>query len=297
MDKNLSDEVVRWQRKLFTRSIRRQVKLEKIKQVLGSVSNRSCLEICAGDGVISEKLRSEGGSWMTVAATVEGQVALNYFLKKDVPVLQDELIDLPDQSVDVVVLVDVLERMRDDRAFVKECHRVLKSDGRLILSVSRKTFFGQASGCLHLLLGLSWRRQGFARSGYTPREFFDVLKDGFDVPETESYSTGFVENPGLLCEAFANKLTHGPYSQPHANAGAEDFYRYTRLYVLGSMAFPLMWIFSKMEAISLVVLPGHHMVAKTRRRVWRERRTPILIDGRSIAEAAINTKIGTAAPF
>jgi hypothetical protein len=43
--------------------------------------------------------------------------------------------------------------------------------------------------------------------------------------------------------------------------------------------------------------PGPQVLFKRGRRQGRPRLQPKLIDGRSIAEAAINTKIGTAAPF
>ncbi len=297
MDKNLSGEVVRWQEKLFKRSVRRQTRLRKIKQLLGVTSNQHCLEICAGDGVISEQLRMDGGSWTTLVPDADAQASMNYFVKSNVRVLQNETIDAPDQSFDAVVVVDALERMRDDRAFIKECHRVLKTDGRLIISVARKMLFCLGGCPLRLMLGLSWKKKGLARSGYSAHEFFDVLKDGFDVPETVSYSTCCVEVPGLLCEAAANKLAGGSYNMPPADADTEEFYHYTKLYALGTLIYPLMWLLSKLEGVLLFILPGHNLVAKTKRRVWRERRTPILMDGRSIAEAALNTKIGTAAPF
>ena len=297
MDKNIDEEVVRWQQKLFTRSIRRQAKLRKIKRLLGVMSNQQCLEISSGDGVISDQLRRDGGNWTTIAVSNEAQAALSYFLKEEIPLLQNGTTNIPDQSMDVVVLVDVLERMKNDHAFIKECHRVLKPDGRLILSVARKTIFGEGGGLMRFILGLSWRRRGLARPGYSARDFFDVLKDGFDVPETESYSTCCIEMPGILCEAFANKLARGPYNLPPENTGTEEFYHYTTLYALGSLIYPLMWFLSKIEGFLLFVMPGHNLAAKTKRRIWRERRTPILVDGRSIAEAALNTKIGTAAPF
>ena len=289
MDKNLSGEVVRWQEKLFKRSIRRQTRLRKIKQLLGNTSNQQCLEIGAGDGVISSQLRAGGGSWTTLVPDAEANASMNYFVKGNIQVLQNETIDAPEQSFDAVVVVDALERMRDDRAFIKECHRVLKTDGRLIISVARRGVFG--------FLKTGWKRKGLARSGYTSGEFFDVLKDGFDVPETISYSTCCVEAPGLLCEAAANKLAGGAYNMPPADADTQHFYHYTKLYALGTLVYPIMWFLSKLDGVLLFMLPGHNLVAKTKRRVWRERRTPQLIDGRSIAEAALNTKIGTAAPF
>ena len=297
MDKNLTGEVVRWQEKLFKRSVRRQMRLRKIKELLGAVSNQHCLEICAGDGVVSEQLHLDGGIWTTLAPDADAQAALGYFVKNNVQVLQDETIDAPDQRFDVVVVIDALERMRDDRAFIKECHRVLKPDGRLIISVARKMFFCLGGCPLRSMLGLSWRKKGLARPGYTSGEFFDVLKNGFDVPETVSYSTCCTEVPGLVCEAAANKLAGGPYNMPSADADSEAFYHYTKLVALGTLVYPLMWLLSKLESVLLFVMPGHNLVAKTKRRVWSERRTPILMDGRSIAEAALNTKIGTAAPF
>lgn len=297
MDDNLRNEMVRWQEKLFTRSIRRQVRLQKIKQLLGNPSGQACLEITAGDGVISAKLRESGGDWTTLTTGAEAKTALEYFLDEEVAVLQGGTIDAPDQSYDMVVLIDALERVRDDHAFIKECHRVLKPDGRLVISTAHKLFFGFGSCLLRALLGLSWKARGLERPGYTAGGFFDVLKDGFDVPETISYSTCCVEVPGLFCEAAANKLLHSPYTLPGEQAGTEEFYHYTKLYAFGSAVYPLMWLLAKLEERLLFFLPGHNMAAKTKRRVWSARRTPVLMDGRSIAEAALNTKIGTAAPF
>ncbi len=289
MDKNLSEEVARWQEKLFKCSIRRQTKLQKIKQLLGPVSNQRCLEVCAGDGALSKQFRLEGGEWTTLLPDAEAEAAMSYFVKGGLQILQEGTIHAPDHSFDAVVVVDMLERMPDDRAFIRECHRVLKPDGRLIISVARRGFFA--------LFRASWQKNGRVRPGYTSAEFFDILKDGFDVPETISYSTGCVELPGRLFEFLANKLAGRPYNMPPADAGTEDFYHYTKLYVLGTLMYPLMWLLSKLDHLLLFVLPGRTMGAKTKRRVWRERRTPILLDGRSIAEAALNTKIGTAAPF
>ena len=61
---------------------------------------------------------------------------------------------------------------------------------------------------------------------------------------------------------------------------------------MSKLTYPLMWIFSKFN-----FLPNHEMILKSRRRRWSPRRQPKLVDGRSIAEATINTRIGTAAPF
>ncbi|MFA6172870.1 MAG: class I SAM-dependent methyltransferase [Kiritimatiellales bacterium] len=297
MDANLRNEVVRWQEKLFKRSVRRQMRLRKLKELIGITTNQTGLEITAGDGMISARLREGGGRWKTLVPSETAKSSVDWFVDDPVEVLQGSVIKEPDGTYDVVVIVDVLERVRDDYAFIKECHRVLKPDGRLVVTATRKMGFCIGGCPFRSMLGLSWRAKGFERPGYTSGELFEVLKDGFDVPETDSFSTCCVELPGLLCEAAANKMAHGPYNMPGENTGTEEFYHYTKLNAFALLVYPLMWMLARLEEKLLIFIPGHNLVAKTKRRVWRVRKQPVLIDGRSIAEAAINTKIGTAAPF
>lgn len=297
MDAHVRDEVVRWQEKLFKHSVRRQMRLRKLREQIGITTNQNCLEITAGDGVISSRLRESGGRWKTLVCSDAAQEALHWFVDDSVERLQSPVIQEADGTFDLVVIVDALERVRDDYAFIKECHRVLKPDGRLVITAARKMVFCLLDSPLRAMLGLSWRAKGLERPGYTSGEFFEVLKEGFDVPETGAYSTGWVEVPGLFCEAIANRLLHGLYNMPGEKTGTEEFYHYTKLNIFASLAYPLLWLLAQLEEKLLFFWPGHNMVAKTKRRVWRARRTPVLVDGRSIAEAAINTKIGTAAPF
>lgn len=297
MDANLRNEVFRWQEKLFKRSVRRQMRLRKIKELIGITTNQNCLEITAGDGMISTRLREGGGRWKTLVFSEAVKAAVDWFVDDQVEIFPGIAINEPDGTFDLVVIVDALERVRDDYAFIKECHRVLKPDGRLVVTTARKTVFCLGGCPLRSMLGLSWRAKGLERPGYTSGEFFEVLKDGFDVPDTDSYSTCCVEVPGLFCEAAANKVVHEPYNMPGENTGTEEFYHYTKLNIFATLVYPLMWMLARLEEKLLFFAPGHNMAAKTKRRVWRARKQPVLIDGRSIAEAAINTKIGTAAPF
>ncbi|MBM4152877.1 MAG: class I SAM-dependent methyltransferase [Kiritimatiellaceae bacterium] len=297
MDTNLRNEVVRWQEKLFKYSVRRQVRLRRVKDLIGATANQSCLEVTAGDGMISSRLREGGGRWKTLVLSNEAQTTVQWFVNDPVDVFQGSTLQEADGTFDLVVIIDALERIRDDYAFIKECNRVLKPNGRLVITAARKRMLCLGACPLRFILGLSWRANGLERAGYTSGEFFEVLKDGFDVPETVSYSTGLVEIPGLLCEALANKLSHGAYNMPGENTGTEQFYHYTKLNTLAMFAYPILWVLSAIEEHLLFFLPGHNMVSKTKRRVWRVRKQPVLTDGRSIAEAAINTKIGTAAPF
>ena len=187
--------------------------------------------------------------------------------------------------------MDALSGISDDYEFLHECHRVLKNDCWVIISETRRAPFSLVA-LFQRLFGISQTSAGEHRNGYTPNELFHILKDGYDVPETIAYSNGLFEIAATVGDLVQKIITEGPYWKVKPNTGKEELYKYRRLYGMACVAYPISWILSKLD-----FFPGHKLLLKSRRRHWRPRVQPKLIDGRSIAEAAINTKIGTAAPF
>ncbi|MCF7849706.1 MAG: methyltransferase domain-containing protein [Kiritimatiellales bacterium] len=291
IDENIGNEVRLWQEKLFQRSIRRNRKLARVIELLGNTANQACLEICEGDGVISAKLRELGGNWKTAVSTEKAAVSLQYSIPEKISLISNAALPFEDHTFDAVVIIDALKGIANDQGFIRECHRALKTDGRLIILEKRRRT-PSVSALLQRLLGVSPKARGLKRNGYARSELFNILKDGFDVPETIYFSNGLVESAGAIGEFVQKVMLHDHYWLPREQTGQEEFYRYEKLYFVAGFTYPLMWLFSKLE-----FLPGHQLAVKTKRRSWRPRQQPVLIDGRSIAEAAINTKIGTAAPF
>lgn len=291
MDINVDAEVRIWQEKLFARSIRRQRKLDRITELTGKTHNLQCLEISAGDGIISASLRALGGSWKTMAANAAAGDSVGCFISDTVTLIDNGKLPFEDQSVDRVVIVDALKGISDDSEFIHECHRVLKIDGWVIISETRRAPVSLVA-LLQRVFDISPLAKGQRRNGYTAGELFNILKDGFDVPETITYSNSLLESAATVGEVVQKSLLHDYYWMVKKKAEKDLLYRYRRLHGLAGLTYPLLWIFSRME-----FLPGHKLLVKSRRRHWRPRLQPKLIDGRSIAEAAINTKIGTAAPF
>jgi len=191
----------------------------------------------------------------------------------------------------MVVIVDALKGIAADRDFIRECHRVLKPDGWVIISEECRRPISFTALLQHMF-GITPVAKGLKRNGYTGSELYNILKDGFDVPETILYSNGLLESATAIGEFVQKLILPERYWMVREKAGQDELYRYRRIYSLAGIAYPLLWILSKLE-----FLPGHKLLVKSRRRLWRPRTTPMLVDGRSIAEAAINTKIGTAAPF
>jgi SAM-dependent methyltransferase len=288
---NLEEEIRIWQERLFARSIRRRNKQNRISALVGNTLNMQCLEISAGDGILSAGLRSLGGSWKTVVTNVAAADSLAYAHPDPVTLIDNGILPFEDATFDRLVIIDAMKGIYDDHEFIHECHRVLKNDGWVIISETRRNTFSLVA-LLQRLFHTSPLSKGQRRNGYTPNELFNALKDGFDVPETIVYSNGLLESFTTIGEWVQSRLFHDYYWMVKKNTEKDLLYRYRRLNDLAGFSYPLLWILSKME-----FLPGHQLLVKSRRRHWRPRLQPKLIDGRSIAEAAINTKIGTAAPF
>ncbi len=291
MDTNLDAEIRLWQEKLFKRSVRRARKLGKIESLAGNTSNLQCLEVSSGDGVISARLRSLGGSWKTVVSTKNAADSIGYGINEKIVLIENGKLSFDDNTFDMVVIVDALKGIAADLDFIRECHRVLKPDGWVVISEECRRPVS-VTALLQRLSGTSPVAKGAKRNGYTGSELYNILKDGFDVPETILYSNGLLESAAAFGEAIQKLIIPEHYWMVREKAGQDELYRYRRLHALAGIAYPLLWILSKLE-----FLPGHKLIVKSRRRQWRPRTQPKLVDGRSIAEAAINTKIGTAAPF
>jgi len=291
MNINLDEEIRIWQERLFSRSIRRRTKLGNLATLVGKTTNLQCLEISAGDGMISSSFRALGGSWKTAVTNKTAADSLSFSTSEPVTLIDNCKLPYEDGTFDRLVIVDALKGIHDDYEFMRECHRVLKNDAWVIISETRRATFSLVA-LFQRLLNTSPIAKGQRRNGYTVGELFNILKDGFDVPETITYSNGLLEAATAIGEFAQTRLLQDYYWLVKKNTEKDLLYRYRRLHSMAGAAYPLLWLFSKLE-----FLPGHQLLVKSRRRHWRPRLQPKLIDGRSIAEAAINTKIGTAAPF
>lgn len=288
---HLDTEIRNWQEKLLSRSIRRSRKCGRIVNALGNVSPFQCLEISEGDGAISTKLRSIGGSWKTAVATREASDSLKHSLAENIGFIHDGKLPYEDNTFDRLVIVDALKFIENDEAFIQECHRVLRDDSWVVIAETKRAP-ASLTGILQSLFGLSPTARGAKRNGYKSAELFDKLKDGFDVPEIVTYSNGLLESGSTLGNLFQKSILPVPCWLVPEQVSSGEPKRYQSLYSQAAIFLPLAKIFSAFEFI-----PGHKIIVRSRRRHWRPRLQPKLIDGRSIAEAAINTKIGTAAPF
>lgn len=252
-----------------------------IEDMLGPMDGLVGLDLGGWGGALSAALRRHGGAWCSMDAPGPAFESLRKRCH-DQRVYPIERLQLPfpDQSFDVAIVMDLLQHARDESALVQELHRVLKPAGQLIIQVPRVR-----SGSLVAALGRMLRIQdpwaSRLRAGYTPRQLFAVLKDGFDVQDARTYArpVSHVLDLGLRAAAVRQSGVEGAVFEAWA--------------ALAQKWMPAAWA-ARVLDMPLFLSRGHRLLVRAKRRLWIPRNTPILRDGRSIAEATLQTKIGTA---
>ncbi len=262
---------------LFNRSYLLRLRLRLIVQAIGPMEGRKILCIGTLPTALRARLLTTGGDW---TFSQESAAKLAY----------------RDGVFDRVIIIDHLEWVEDDYGIVAEAHRVLKSAGLLFVDTEHRKRW-TVWRPLRKLFGVEDRPARRVRDGYTERALFDILKDGFDIQETRSYSRFFVEGAETLLRLAVGAFVAGGRSDGVEEEEADDADELNqRIARIQTFAYPFCLIAAKLDWL-IFFTRGYRIRAVARRRLWKPRRTPVLRDGRTLADATLNTRIGTAAPF
>lgn len=223
------------------------------------------LDIGLPDAGMSLALRSLGGAWRTIARSPDAAlVAARTLSDQTVTCLgADGSIPYPQHSFDCVVVGSgMLAAVPDRLSFVRECNRVLKPSGLLLLSARVQRMFSVVPAMLrHCAAPGDPRAVSFAES-----TIYGLLKTGFDIAGSESHGKFFTQ-----C-ALARALSLCAAGVAPA-AAVERLSRVFR--IARSLDRTQFWA------------RGHEVVLAARRRQWRERNAPALHDSRSLGEAVL----------
>lgn len=223
------------------------------------------LDVGMPNPVMSKALRERGGAWATIARSPAHAAEASEFLGASVSCLgADGSIPFETHVFDgLVVALDMLAAMPDGGAFIKECNRVLKPSGLLILSAQAK----RPGSLPDAVRRRRWSDPADPYSAaFTARDLYDFLKTGFDVLDVDGFSRFFVEFARL------RELRLLQDGVPPDEVALRMRRRYAIAGALDRLAF---WD------------RGHVILVAARRRQWSSRITPTLRDGRRIGEAVL----------
>jgi len=264
---------------LFRRLPLRRRRVREILKLAGETQFKTVLVI-GGDPMTQNVLKHQPGIWETASWVEQAELP---FADAESPAPAG--IPYEDAQFDIVIALDILQYLAKPDVFIRDCHRVLKSTGLLILQVPNLKTWSLLPVLKRLLdLRNDEGSVGQVRRGYRGSEIFDLLKDGFDVDVTHAFSRFFTEAADVVVRYAAGYALTGDPDSELFRQKALRYFTWTE---------PLYWLAAALDWL-LFMTRGYTLVTRGRRRIWRPRRSVVLIDGRTLAEAALTAKIGTA---
>lgn len=243
-----------WQVRLSRKSLKKSEKLRVLDRTLPSFDGALCLEVGCDRGVTSYHLRRRGGRWVSVD-TEAVHVQETHALVGD-GVVQIEPLRLPfrDGTFHCVAVVDFLEHVAEDEAFLRELRRVLAPGGSLYITVPRSDE-RLVINRLKELVGMTPDLYGHVRHGYTVPELRGKVEGlGFRVTTIRTYSKFFTELVELALNVLYLRLLarrsreegveeHGAISPASRHA----FDKHRLAFALYSAIYPVFWLLSLLD--------------------------------------------------
>ncbi len=255
-------ETKAWQLKIFNRTLKKKEKLAIIRRLLPDLTGCRCLDLGCARGTIGYFLEQEGGrwfhedlDWVNVRATAD-------LVGPRTAVIPPTAIPHPPETFDIIVSLDILEHLHDDRLFAQEMARVLKPGGKLILSTPATGSFFLVNRMKNAA-GLTPDQYGHVIEGYTLPQLNALLTEaGLTVEESTTYSRFFTELVEFLLNlVFVKLFRKNPDRKRdgHVAPGtAEEVKALRKQLALYSVIYPFIWLFTRLDAIGKFLgIPGY----------------------------------------
>jgi ubiquinone/menaquinone biosynthesis C-methylase UbiE len=249
-----------WARALFRRSVLKQRKLAELVDMLGPTTGQRCLDLGSDNGVVSLLLRERGGSWASADLTAEAVQSIRALVGDDVHLVAGGRLPFADGEFDAVAVVDMLEHVPDEGAFVAELHRITKPGGRLVVNTPhlKRTALRR----LRHALGQTDEKHGHLRPGYSLEGLGRLLAGRFELERHRTYQHFFSEAVDTAINVAVERLGKKASAKGMVVTGG-DVARHGKAFAAFSAVYPVVWAVSRLDAI--VPASGYMLIASARR--------------------------------
>ena len=182
-----------------------RIRYKTIRNLIGNVKNKTLLDIGCGGSPISEGVKTLKTIRMDGVQKYNPDISWN-FNKYPWPI--------QDRSIDLIIAGEILEHMFTPIKFLKECNRILKKNGEIIISVPNicsfknrfKVLFNQLpEGCAFPSDDESYERHIIDFNSASLRKI--LLESGFRVLNQKS--NGIILHSRLIWPVFLTPASFG----------------------------------------------------------------------------------------
>jgi SAM-dependent methyltransferase len=250
-----------WAVDLFGKSVLKKRKLRELVESLGPSEGLRCLDLGSDNGVISLLLRQRGGSWASADLTDEAVASIRGLVGSDVHKLEGTALPFPDAEFDRVVVVDMLEHVPDEAAFVRELARILKPGGRLIVNTPhlKQTLLRR----LRHAVGQTDEKHGHLRAGYTVEGLRTLLGPNFAILIHRTYSRFFSELADAAINWGIERLGKKGSAKGMVVTGG-DVKKHATLFRAYSLVYPFVASVAALDAL-IPWVSGYMLIASAER--------------------------------
>jgi SAM-dependent methyltransferase len=245
---------------LFRRSVLKQRKLAEIAAALGPTDGLRCLDLGSDNGVVSLLLRRGGGRWSSADLTDEAVGAIRELVGDETYRIDGRTLPFADGEFDRVVVVDMLEHVADDGAFVAELARITRPGGTLVVNTPHLK--DSLLRRVRHAIGLTDEKHGHLRPGYRPADLGRLFGDRFALDEHHTYSRFFSELVDTAINFAVERVGKKSSAKGMVVTGA-DVKKHGKLFAAYSLVYPIVWAVSKLDL--LVPASGYMLIARARR--------------------------------
>jgi SAM-dependent methyltransferase len=252
-----------WAVALFRRSVLKQRKLAEITALLGPTDGQRCLDLGSDNGVVSFMLRRAGGRWASGDLTEEAVGSIRELVASDVHLVSGTRLPFADGEFDRVAVVDMIEHVSDDRAFVAELGRITRPGGRLVVNTPHRR--DTALRRLRDRLGLTDEKHGHVRPGYRADDLRRLLEESgrFSWETHHTYSRAFTETVDMAVN-LGVALLGKRHSAKGIVVTGQDVARHRNAFRAYSVVFPVVRAFSALDRL-VPWTPGYMLIAAATR--------------------------------
>ena len=249
-----------WALALFRKSVLKQRKLAEVSQALGPTEGLRCLDLGSDNGVVSLLLREAGGSWASGDLTEEAVASIRGLVETDVHLVRGDRLPFDDAAFDRVAVVDMLEHVAEEAAFVAELARITRPGGRLVINTPHWKDTGLRR--FRHAIGQTDERHGHLRPGYTKERLRELLGGHFELERHHTYSHFFSELVDTAINWGVERLGKKGSAKGMVVTGG-DMAKHEKVFRAYAAAYPLVWAISRLDV--LVPASGYMLIASARR--------------------------------
>jgi SAM-dependent methyltransferase len=243
-----------WQLRMFSRTLKKKLRLTVLREILGQLDNRRCLLVTCGDnnGAINYQLRRLGGCWSWADCENKSIAEMCRLLGDEVKFVDSRQLPYPDEQFDCVVAIDVHEHLQDPETFTREITRVLKCGGRVVITVPSGDHRKIANRVKNAI-GMTREKYGHVRDGFTIPELQSLMRlMDIEPRRAVTFSRFFTEMIELgINYIYVNTLSKkGGVAVAEgtiAPATSEQLRSVEKTYRLYSIIYPFVWLTSRLD--------------------------------------------------